>query len=259
MKVLLVLSVILAGSYASPSSRIAGGSTTDIAYYPFSTSLLRLQDNSYRHQCGGTIISRNAILSAASCFITGTVADEPVSWRARIGSTFSNRLGLIHMIKRITTHPGYLQTTRVNDVAVLRATIDFTYGNTVQASYLAGGAYSLPGGTALQAIGWGSTSATGSVSAELRNTTIWVIEQETCANRYNALNFAVTDNMVCAGWAGVGIRGQCQGDTGSPLLHNNVVVGVFSWSEGCADPQYPGINTKVSSYARWIEATAVAA
>lgn len=39
---------------------------------------------------------------------------------------------------------------------------------------------------------------------------VWVVPQETCANRYSELNFTITDNMVCAGWLDVGLRAQCQ-------------------------------------------------
>lgn len=85
-------------------------------------------------------------------------ADEPVQWRARVGSSYSNRLGLTHIINRITTHPEFQQSTQIHDIAVVRATIPFTYGETVQAAYLAGGAYSLPSTEAVQAIGWGVTS-----------------------------------------------------------------------------------------------------
>ncbi|CAF4880545.1 unnamed protein product [Pieris macdunnoughi] len=260
MKVLFILSVfIITTCDASLTSRIGGGSVGDIAKYPFAISLLRQQGEVFRHQCGGTIISNNAILTAASCFFTGSVVDDAFLWRARVGSSYSNRLGLIHIIRRITTNPDFQQITRVHNVAVVRPTIPFTYGETVQAAYLAGGAYSLPAAEGVQAIGWGVTSTNGVISSDLRETTIWVTDFATCVNRYSELNLTVTDNMLCAGWLGVGIRGQCEGDTGSPLLHNNVVVGVFSHSEGCASPRYPGVNTKVSSYSRWIEDSAVAA
>lgn len=61
--------------------------------------------------------------------------------------------------------------------------------------------------------------------------------------------------MLCSGWLDVGGRDQCQGDSGGPLIHNNVVVGVCSWGHSCAQPRYPGVNTRVSRYTAWIQAT----
>lgn len=54
-------------------------------------------------------------------------------------------------------------------------------------------------------------------STELRSVQFWIVNQETCRNRYRALGFEVTDNMVCAGWLDVGVRGQCQVNTRPPL------------------------------------------
>lgn len=62
--------------------------------------------------------------------------------------------------------------------------------------------------------------------------------------------------MLCSGYLNVGGRDQCQGDTGSPLLHNNVIVGIRSWGIGCADPYFPGVNARVSVASNWIEAMA---
>ncbi|CAG4959603.1 unnamed protein product [Colias eurytheme] len=260
MKLIVGLCVIFVLAVnASPESRIAGGSVANIANFPFSAALLNnVQHGTFRQLCGGTIISNNAILSSASCFFTGTTPHQEVTWRARLGSASANSGGLVYIIRLITTHPDYVAATKVHDIAVVRTTLNIIFGPNVQAAYLAGGAYSVPSGQAVTAIGWGATSATSGLSATLRQVTIWVTEQATCVERYSAVDFAVTDQMICAGWLDVGIRGQCTGDTGSPLLHGNVVVGVFSWAEGCAAARYPNINTRVSSYSRWIEATAVA-
>jgi len=51
--------------------------------------------------------------------------------------------------------------------------------------------------------------------------------------------------MICAGRAG---KDSCQGDSGGPLFDalNNKLVGIVSWGYGCADPNYPGIYSRVS-------------
>ncbi|VVC89249.1 unnamed protein product, partial [Leptidea sinapis] len=245
MKV-LALSVIYFVTICNgrPTSRIAGGNVRPISQHPYVVPLLNnLEGGSYRQLCGGTILSNNAILSAASCFFTGTSAHDAFSWRARVGSSYANKGGLVYIVRRITTHPDFESITKVNDIAVLRTTLNVVYGVNVQSIYLPGTNYQLPSGAAVKAVGWGVTRANGDLSPELREVEIWVSDQATCASRYSELGFTITDNMLCAG---------------GPLVHNNVVVGVYSWSEGCAGNRYTGINTRVASYNRWIESVAIA-
>lgn len=47
-----------------------------------------------------------------------------------------------------------------------------------------------------------------------------------------------------------------QGDSGGPL-HVSIekvyqIVGVVSWGEGCAKPNYPGVYARVNRYGTWI-------
>lgn len=52
--------------------------------------------------------------------------------------------------------------------------------------------------------------AGSSHSDVLRVVQFFVIEQDICAERYTALSFALTENMVCTGWLDVGVRAQCE-------------------------------------------------
>lgn len=46
-----------------------------------------------------------------------------------------------------------------------------------------------------------------------------------------------------------------QGDSGGPVVHNGVVVGVTSFGV-CASPIYPDVNVRVSAFTAWITAAA---
>ena len=69
--------------------------------------------------------------------------------------------------------------------------------------------------------------------------------------------------MLCAARDGTG---PCQGDSGGPMMlasdeGDPIQVGITSWGYGgyeCANPNYPGVYTRVSYYADWIKKTACA-
>lgn len=71
----------------------------------------------------------------------------------------------------------------------------------------------------------------------------------------------ITDNMLCAGYLGVGSKDACSGDSGGPLHvlldeqpGQYQLAGIVSWGAGCARPDSPGVYTRVNQYLRWIEA-----
>lgn len=49
----------------------------------------------------------------------------------------------------------------------------------------------------------------------------------------------------------------CQGDSGGPLYdaQNNVLVGIVSWGVGCADPEFPGVYSRISNQWNWLKST----
>lgn len=57
------------------------------------------------------------------------------------------------------------------------------------------------------------------------------------------------ENSLCTGnFIGTGC---CIGDSGSALIVNKTVIGIVSWSAGCAQG-YPDIYTDVSQQMQWI-------
>ncbi|XP_046458724.1 trypsin Blo t 3-like isoform X1 [Daphnia pulex] len=97
--------------------------------------------------------------------------------------------------------------------------------------------------------GWGTTSSGGSLSNVLLKANVTIQDNTVCAKQYG--NFVGAD-MLCASAPG---KDTCQGDSGGPILVNGVQVGITSFGNGCADPKYAGVYTRVSNYVSWIQTT----
>jgi trypsin len=55
--------------------------------------------------------------------------------------------------------------------------------------------------------------------------------------------------MICGISTG---GGPCQGDTGDPLVYNDELIGMMSWSYGCGERKFPTVYTDVTKFRGWI-------
>jgi secreted trypsin-like serine protease len=99
-------------------------------------------------------------------------------------------------------------------------------------------------------MGWGATSSGGSSSNFLLEVDVPI--DDSCGNYSNN---EITNNMVCAGDSNGG-EDSCQGDSGGPLIMTNSdgeyeLIGIVSWGYGCAEPNYPGVYSKIHSRLDW--------
>ena len=82
------------------------------------------------------------------------------------------------------------------------------------------------------------------------------ITNDECNLSYND---TIEDSMICSNsnkGNNTGI-GTCTGDEGGPYIckinNTAVLVGVISWSNGCADPNFPGVYARVTHVLDWIK------
>ncbi|KAH8352897.1 hypothetical protein KR084_007146, partial [Drosophila pseudotakahashii] len=236
--ILLILSFILAASERSPE-RIVGGYSVPISSVPWQASLQKFG----MHKCGAAIYSDQILITAAHC-----IPRRTFGYSVRVGATNRNFGGQVARIANIIAHEGYRRISigAINDVAVIRLSTRLQMGDTVRPIPLADSTPAM--GSSASVSGWGRVGFNQKASDILLETTVAIANWNSCRLSYGQL-IDITKDMICA--AGPG-KDSCSADSGGPLVSDGKLVGIVSFGEGCADPDYPGVYANVAEYKPWI-------
>ena len=211
-----------------------------------------------KHRCGASLITSSHVITAAHC-----VKDIKLSRLSlNFGITNLSNIGQLRNITKMYIHPLYDQQMYINDLAILRldkpvdlinsdisiiclpTTLDFNLNMTEYP----------PVNENLVAIGWGTTNPFIRTSSPiLRQVTVQAIARtETpCLN-------VIHDDIVqfCAGLPQGG-KDTCHGDSGGPLMsfkHGRwQLVGITSYGDICAKPDFAGVYTRLAYYNSYIQ------
>ncbi|XP_033097493.1 suppressor of tumorigenicity 14 protein-like isoform X2 [Anneissia japonica] len=237
------------------TQRIVGGEDAVVGSWPWQAQLYYGSSFS----CGGTLIGRKYVISAAHCFDS----DSASPWQVNLGK---NTLGMnvnagkgehAAKVAKIIIHELYNDATTDNDIALMVLEEEVPDSPIINGACLDQTGSREFGGQSCFISGWGTTSFGGSVSQILQEASVPIIDRDTCNESYNG---DITSNMLCAGFLHGGVDA-CQGDSGGPLvctspdadgLDHWYLVGITSWGNGCALANYPGVYTKVANYISWI-------
>lgn len=82
----------------------------------------------------------------------------------------------------------------------------------------------------------------GESPKQLQSVDVPIISRDECRNYFG---LSITNRMICGLLTG---HNACNGDSGGPVVFNNTVVGVVSWSSygECAEEDRPGVYSNIA-------------
>lgn len=226
-------------------SHIVGGSDAPEGRYPYAVTL---QTEFGKHQCGGSLIAPDIVLSAAHCayqfrevhigrhnYKTNTMESESFGFESQI------------------VHPLYDFTDYDHDLLIIK----LQGVSTIPPVLLNRNPRFPAEGFELTALGWGRTNGTdeNSLSETLQEAKLIYIDNERCKGLWGN---QITDDMFCTTQDGRGVA--CVGDSGGPVVlrattaEGDLQVGLTSWGPlDCASERLPSVNARITDMLDWID------
>ncbi|XP_031334319.1 vitamin K-dependent protein C-like isoform X2 [Photinus pyralis] len=232
--------------------RVVGGNVTKENEFPW---LAGMAKNGEFH-CGGTLITRKHVLTAAHCVdginyrtISIAFGDHDRKDKERFSKI------QVRKIKKVVPHKLFDRSTYNNDIAILELDHPLHFDSKIQPACLPHSAVTDYSGKWAIVAGWGKTGEKQESSTILRKAIVPIWPKKDCYNSGYGEE-RLSENMFCAGFE-EGKIDACQGDSGGPLHVKNPngimdVVGIVSWGRGCGRATLPGIYTKIINYLDWI-------
>lgn len=222
-------------------TKIVGGTPAEEGEYPF---MVRLSMG-----CGGSVYAPDLILTAAHC-VGSSGPDDSITVTAGVND-LEDPNAITAQSTEVAVAPGYNGSGKDWALIKIDKELDLPTLNIAQDDSYNEGDFEIAG--------WGADSEGGSQQQHLLKATVPFVDDATCGSAYGG-SF-IPEEEICAGLVGEGGVDACQGDSGGPMFRKDnsdewVQVGIVSWGQGCARPDYPGVYTEVGAFAGDIEEAA---
>jgi secreted trypsin-like serine protease len=235
---------------------IINGRNAEKGRYPYFVTL--------DHNGGGVLIAPDIVLTAGHC-----KPRKRDNLKPRVGTySFSRDRKIVDYeqfdIVDMVRHPGWIQVNEDDFIwDFLLIKLDGKSNKPVikinrQADVPYEGQY-------VVAMGVGNTNPYFESKADtLQEVPLEYLSNDMCSESFDpARNLTYQDHinisMMCTTGGPRNERDACSYDSGSPIIipgknsEQDLLVGLVSWGELCADPDFPGVNSRVSSVSEWID------
>merc|ERR1712037_240598 len=224
----------------SRKKRGVGGEESDYAEWPWTVSLESNQSTGwFQHFCGGVLISRSLVLTAAHC-VEFVRSSNVSNLRLRLGDhhRYHNNEPNSHIergLVLIIVHPDFHTKRLENDIALLKMGGEpLVYQPNILPICLPQHNNELAGLVAF-IVGWGANKSGGRASLALNEAPLTILSNMDCILMFlkSGKKHWISERFVCAGTQEGG-RDACDGDSGGPLVIKGEedrwqLVGISSW------------------------------
>jgi secreted trypsin-like serine protease len=242
--------------YASVSPMIVGGTAVPNGKYPFMAALLdksRPGDAFDEQFCGGTLIDKDSVLTAAHCLVN----PKPDKLQVVVGRTALNQnRGQLRSVSRRFIQPRY--NGNGYDAAVLKLRRAVKGIKPIKLATAKQNKLEKPGHI-LTAAGWGVVKQRPGPfdvrTIRMHEVSVPVVSDSRAKRAYQSQGLKYLPSLqVAAGKKG---NGACFGDSGGPLFDSSsrTQVGITSHGAGrCGTARYPAVYTEVNNaqIGKWI-------
>ncbi|XKL65704.1 hypothetical protein PGB90_009124 [Kerria lacca] len=241
-----------------PTPRIVGGEKATFGEWPWQISLRQWRTSTYLHKCGAALFNENWAVTAAHCVENVPPSDLLLRLGEHDLSMEEEPYGYQERrVQIVASHPQFDPRTFEYDLALLRFYEPVKFQPNIIPVCVPEDDTNFVGSQAY-VTGWGRLYEDGPLPSVLQQVSVPVINNSVCESMYQAAGYIehIPNIFICAGWRKGGFD-SCEGDSGGPMVIQRpdkrwLLAGIISWGIGCAEPNQPGVYTRISEFRDWI-------
>lgn len=247
---LITATLIILGSSFEIQPKIFKGRDTRRAQFPFFVYLETDLGNRTISVCGGSLINRSWVLTAAHCLVNKTEIDLHFGSYSRRNQNERGRVIMPVHQQDFIIHAGYEKRYFSNDIALIKLPQPIKFSQYIQPIKFARKC-DLNEIFNTTVVGYGRDYTNGRLLNTLQYAHLQTTELVECMQTFPFLDYRLS--IRCA--RGLREESACPGDSGGPLIDRNdnklVAIVSFSTKAGCEDGLAQGF-TSLASYHGWI-------